>query len=1369
MISDSKKSYKYDAFISYSHIDQKAAHAMQHKLERYRIPKNIQKERGSISPKLKIFLDETDLSAGNLKENIYKSLDMSEKLIVICSSAPAPDGIDKYQWVTLEVQHFINTGRSNDIIPITIDGNWNALPSNIKPLASSQFIADVSVLGKRKAFLKVLSGILDINFDALVKRDNIRKREKRGFLFASFLILAAACNYYYMPHTNYYSDYIIRFGLPEGVNKLSTAQRTSKSDLYAITILRYRHELRLEHTNSAGLPSNDTAPNHIDPPTIAIYNCFDDWRINTVEYFDENKKELYTYVYAPDLSYVDLVKSKDDAKWLTAGSGKNEYNLPVRTNISRYQLIFYNNGLLSSRMYAVDRLAAVNENGIGGESYIYDDSGKIIRINYLDTNGGFTTDKYGIAAQNFKYNADGYNCRLEYLDSDNKLINNASWYAAIEKKYYNGNVSEIHYYNMENSPCISSDGYAINKWEHDRNGFLISSAYYDTKGVAAYGPYNYHKLSIKRDSKGRDIEHSYEDTEGNLILGPSKYATLVSEYNSSGQITDQFHYGINSEPVPDSIGAYHLQNEYDKQGNLIEIACYGTDGELTYTALGYAIIRLSYNDMGMETSQSYFGVHDEPILGKNNYHKQEFDYDPRYNIYQIRYTGVKGQPILCTSGYASRTLKYDNAGNILEDSFFDDYIQPTKITGQFARATMKYDEHGNRISRELFNPDGSPAEGAAYSKTEYSYDEAGRITESLFYKSGNLVSKRTYEYSLGGGISSQTDYSGPNAAEKQKISQYDAKGNEIATTQYDGSRIKSKTVREFDERRKITKESYYGPENELLRFYTTEFNPNGMPIRTAYFDGDGNLSREANPTERVAVTESDYNSQNQKIERRCFDENGNPLCITSDGKTTYARLVINRTKNSTESIYYDETGAVYQSVLQEHDEYNREGNRIYFDGSHKQLLRHEVLYNERGKPISNALYDGNDKLQADPISGVAKIIYVYDDYDYLISEEFYDADNKLYAPYNLYPKYVATRADARVTKIEYYGINGKLAPNPDGYAIEKFTYDDRGRETGRSFYDVNGNPILLKWRFSRYEITYDEVGNIKESRFFDAQNREIEQVDGYLSKSDFMISNIPQNLIGFVGNDGTSLMGHLEVKIYIPLNETVQLQSSKDIGADSVNPVPTVDNEPTKTTKQQDESAVKQSIPETEPEQDTAPEQKDSFSDREYIPAISNYIRAIECFDGVKMADALDITSFSTMVSTALSNENIKIPENKIYHIYASFYQEQLENLKEELADKYGDNIYITYKILSEEYQSEDIIYESNKVLKNLGINNINIQNIVMLKISYTVKGSKAQGSENIGFFNHPLTLYQENDKWVVSTGNTLPKPTTDEIVSLAK
>ena len=61
------------------------------------------------------------------------------------------------------------------------------------------------------------------------------------------------------------------------------------------------------------------------------------------------------------------------------------------------------------------------------------------------------------------------------------------------------------------------------------------------------------------------------------------------------------------------------------------------------------------------------------------------------------------------------------------------------------------------------------------------------------------------------------------------------------------------------------------------------------------------------------------------------------------------------------------------------------------------------------------------------------------------------------------------------------GTDGQLTLNQDGYAIEKYTYDKRGNETSRAFFGTDEEPILMKCRFSRYEVQYDDKGNLHRS------------------------------------------------------------------------------------------------------------------------------------------------------------------------------------------------------------------------------------------------------------------------------------------------
>jgi hypothetical protein len=430
-----------------------------------------------------------------------------------------------------------------------------------------------------------------------------------------------------------------------------------------------------------------------------------------------------------------------------------------------------------------------------------------------------------------------------------------------------------------------------------------------------------------------------------------------------------------------------------------------------------------------------------------------------------------------------------------------------------------------------------------------------------------------------------------------------------------------------------------------------------------------------------------------------------------------------------------------------YDDYNRLIESVYYDDNNAQLVKMVNTYDERGNCISNAMYNRQNELQADREHGVAKNVYSYDEYGYVIGQEWFDADGEPMSPYGLYSKYLRTRENGRTTKIEYFDEVGELTLNQDGYAFETFTYDERGNETGRAFFDADGKPVLLRWRFSRYEVKYDEQGNIAESTYFDTVDREVEQVDGHLAKTEAFIRNIPQRILAFIGNDGSSLMGEIEIKLYTPLSPQVEpISMDAELMQDGNQDFP-------------DENIPVESQTEEQDVQD--------FSEREYLPALNSYVRALEQFDGVKVMDAMDqslTNATAIMVATQL---NVEITENKIYHFYASFYSSELDLLKSDLYEKYGEDIYITYEISAEEYQPTEAIVEANKAMQDSGIEALEIQEMVSLYISFSISGSIMQGIEQEGFFSSPFVLLKINDRWGIGSGEGFPKPSTNDLVEL--
>lgn len=110
----------YNAFISYKHaaLDNKIAEDIIKKLERYHIPKNIQKSTGHKKID-RIFRDKDELPITNdLNDTISSALANSEYLIVICST-----NTKKSTWVEKEIETFLKNHTKNHVLTVLADGS----------------------------------------------------------------------------------------------------------------------------------------------------------------------------------------------------------------------------------------------------------------------------------------------------------------------------------------------------------------------------------------------------------------------------------------------------------------------------------------------------------------------------------------------------------------------------------------------------------------------------------------------------------------------------------------------------------------------------------------------------------------------------------------------------------------------------------------------------------------------------------------------------------------------------------------------------------------------------------------------------------------------------------------------------------------------------------------------------------------------------------------------------------------------------------------------------------------------------------------------------------------------------------------------
>jgi len=193
--------FKYKAYISYSHCDERWAKWLHRALESYRVPRKLvgtKTELGEVPGRIRpVFRDRDDLSsASDLGGTVKQALEDSENMIVVCSPAAAASF-----WVNEEIRQFASLGRYKQVFCVIVDGQppGPGVPSTCFPAALAEIglqeplAADIRKWadGKRLSKLKLVSGMLGLPLDQLRRRD-LQKQQKIWALaaVASVAILA---------------------------------------------------------------------------------------------------------------------------------------------------------------------------------------------------------------------------------------------------------------------------------------------------------------------------------------------------------------------------------------------------------------------------------------------------------------------------------------------------------------------------------------------------------------------------------------------------------------------------------------------------------------------------------------------------------------------------------------------------------------------------------------------------------------------------------------------------------------------------------------------------------------------------------------------------------------------------------------------------------------------------------------------------------------------------------------------------------------------------------------------------------------------------------------------------------------------------
>ncbi len=418
---------------------------------------------------------------------------------------------------------------------------------------------------------------------------------------------------------------------------------------------------------------------------------------------------------------------------------------------SRYVTISHvldNSGTVIKVVYlGTDGKSILNEYHYAERRYTYDKNKNIINETYYDSNGNITFCDKGYAAVEYQYNEIGAKIWEGYLDAQGELTVPGDYgYAAMKTAYYSTDSGDYYYieesfYNRDNKPIVDHQGgYSYVMKLYDSQHRLIETYYLDQernpvlhkeRGYALC-EYDYYGMNISR-------EQYFDSSQKPVLRLDTGYAMWEAEYDERGNQTVRRYKGTDGElTLRLNHGFAIMEIEYDERGN--QTACHykGTDNELVLrTDLGCAIWEAEYDERGNQTEVRYKGTDGEPILRSDyGYAVWEAEYDERGNQTEANYKGTDGELILRSDyGYAVWEAEYDERGNQTKVRYegTDGELILRSDYG-YAVWEAEYDENGNQTEVRYEGTDGELIlrTDTGYAIEESEFDERGNKTETLF-------------------------------------------------------------------------------------------------------------------------------------------------------------------------------------------------------------------------------------------------------------------------------------------------------------------------------------------------------------------------------------------------------------------------------------------------------------------------------------------------------------------------------------------------------------------------------------------------------------------------------------------------------------
>lgn len=645
------------------------------------------------------------------------------------------------------------------------------------------------------------------------------------------------------------------------------------------------------------------------------------------------------------------------------------------------------------------------------------------------------------------------------------------------------------------------------------------------------------KYILEYDEDGRLIKTEYAGF-GNIRVpdGQGIFGRWYV-YDEKGRVIEEHYLGKDGKPKATKFGLGKKIFTYDEDNNLSKIEYQTINGNPSSDGNNCPIVLLSYDEWGNRLTEKYTDKDGKLLIRKDNpFAGIMYEYDEDGFLVKQMYLGLDGK-FTYISGTCGRVNEYDQNGYVSKTTMIDAtgkavfYRDSDDDNRIYSRCEFRNDEYGNVIEIKFLNAVGELMDDGLWAHKSCTYDSIGNILSEYYYdKKGEIYAPATLGYA---GICITYNPQG----RIETITYMDANKKRMNLADRHLCYVRN----EYDARGNYTKRAYYDSNDELvmtdegIAVACYEYDDNGNEVARYFLDNKGKPCVLNYYFSRAEYT---YDEQGNVTSERYLNADGKLMSV--DGKAgadkTYdarGNVISHKPVGTSGTI-----AANMQEIRYKYDDRDNVLEESYFGGTGKAVNcsygYHKVIrkYNSMNLKVQEEFFDTNGSLTNIKGQNYAVIKNEYDDRAHMISTTFFtksgsrgNDNSKVHKYYNQYDKVVnevshqisfgtdgkpiASNGIAKEGRIEYdergnmlklicYDGYGKKCNGNHGWCEMRFTYDESGLLTSKSYFSIDAKPIVDKdVKFHKIAYTYNSMRLQESETYYGSNGRPINSAEGY--------------------------------------------------------------------------------------------------------------------------------------------------------------------------------------------------------------------------------------------------------------------------------